>query len=388
VRPAAAQEVLYLQNESRLIPSDIAVLEVPEPRDDLPCMVHPVKARLGFDLRFHAGYEVEIPLDSLAGEGNQLSILFRVVPGGADGKAVYFTQKVSVPAIKEDAKGDALLQGEFDLGEGRYKIDWLMRDRQERVCSYYWDEAAELDGRDRDVALVVKPGEIRPFQSEQFVEEPPVRRTPDHPPLSVKLMVNFAPQLEGSSALQPIDTAAVVSLLRCFWREPRISRYSVVAFNLNSQKVLYRQEDTDWIDFQAIGDALKNLDVGRVDLSTLANKNAEGDFLGGLLKQELANGSDPDAVIFVGPKATWGQKISSDLLKEIGRPGYPVFYMNCNLFPARAPWRDAIGSAVKFFDGEEYSITSPRDLWSAVTDVITRIVKLRQDRRAALSSSR
>ena len=32
----------------------------------------------------------------------------------------------------------------FDVGEGKYHIDWLMRDRSERVCSYNWDARPSL----------------------------------------------------------------------------------------------------------------------------------------------------------------------------------------------------------------------------------------------------
>ena len=385
VCPAAAQELLKVQDSSRLIPSDLAVLEIPESRDDLPCTVRPTRARLGFDLRFHAGYEVNIPLKSLAGGGNLLTILFRVTPAVERGQPVYFTQQVSVPEIVEDAKGDASLHGSFDLGVGSYKIDWLMHDRQERVCSDYWDETAELDDRDKDIELTIKPNEIRGFEYEQFVGEPPIVRDTRHRPINIKLLVNFAPQVEGSAALGPSDTAALVSALRCFWREPRIGEYSVVGFNLNNRKVIYRKENADRIDFPAIGDALKSLQLGTVDMASLANKNAEADFLGDLLRQEFAVHPDPDAVIFIGPKATWEQKVPSDLLREIGRPGYPVFYMNCDLYPYRTPWRDAISRAVKFFDGQEYTISDPRDLWNAVTDAVTRIVELRGVRREAMA---
>ena len=38
--------------------TDLAVLEAQDVRKDLPCTVTPSKPVLGFDLRFHAGYEV------------------------------------------------------------------------------------------------------------------------------------------------------------------------------------------------------------------------------------------------------------------------------------------------------------------------------------------
>ena len=45
-----------------MMTTDLAVLEAQDVRKDLLCSVTPVKPVLGFDLRFHAGYEVNVPL--------------------------------------------------------------------------------------------------------------------------------------------------------------------------------------------------------------------------------------------------------------------------------------------------------------------------------------
>src|ERR1700716_3189343 len=51
-----------------LLPSDVAIFEAP-PRKDLPCTVDSRKPELGFDLRFHSGFDVSVPLRELAGAG-------------------------------------------------------------------------------------------------------------------------------------------------------------------------------------------------------------------------------------------------------------------------------------------------------------------------------
>jgi hypothetical protein len=47
--------------EAHLFNTDAAILESQDPRKDLPCTATPVKATLGFDLKFHSGYEVSVP---------------------------------------------------------------------------------------------------------------------------------------------------------------------------------------------------------------------------------------------------------------------------------------------------------------------------------------
>jgi hypothetical protein len=127
--------------------------------------------------------------------------------------------------------------------------------------------------------------------------------------------------------------------------------------------------------------------LGTVDIKRLNTKNGETEFLSTLIQQELKGEGHPDALIFAGPKVLLEENVSRDSLKEIGEVEYPVFYMNYNLQPQSMPWRDAIGSAVKFFRGYEFTISRPRDLWSAMTDMISKIVKFRSTRKTAALGS-
>ena len=137
----------------RLFNSDAAILEAQEVRRDLPCTVTPVKAVLGFDLNYHAGYEVSVTLKEVAGAEKQLTIVFRVVPAERPDEPIYFSQHIPVPSIEDNASGPAYLPGTFDVGEGKYHVDWLMRDRAERVCSSNWEVEASLPAKDKQMAL-------------------------------------------------------------------------------------------------------------------------------------------------------------------------------------------------------------------------------------------
>jgi hypothetical protein len=72
--------------------------------------------------------------------------------------------------------------------------------------------------------------------------------------------------------------------------------------------------------------------------------------------------------------------VPAESLKTVGVPDFPVFYMNYNLYPQVTPWRDAISHAVRFFKGQEYTISRPRDLWHAVTEIVSKIVKSKSGR--------
>ncbi|MEO5925254.1 MAG: acetyltransferase [Bryobacteraceae bacterium] len=374
----AQTPLLGVGTSVHLVNDDMAMLEAQIPRKDLPCKVEPSEPVLGFDLRFHAGYDVTIPLKELAGNENLLTMLFRVTPEADPEKRVYFTQSVRVPEIEEDAAGESTLGGIFDVGEGKYHVDWLMRDRQNHVCAFFWDKTAELSARDKDIELTIAPNAVEPTQSEQFLEDPPVQRESGRL-LNVKVMVNFAPQNQNSSAMRPIDTLALVTMMRRITREPRFGKFSVVAFNIQEQRVLYRQSSGDRIDFPALGKSIKGIEPGVLDLKLLANKRGEVEFLTDLIKTELSSSDRPDALIFAGPKYMVTEGSPEDELKAAESIDFPVFYLNYNLSPQSTPWRDSIGRAIRVFGGKEYALNRPRDLWFAVTEMVGRIVELKKE---------
>jgi hypothetical protein len=380
-RPAHAQALLGTPGgRVHLVGSDQAVLEAQDVRKELSCTVTPVKPVLGFDLRYHAGYSVSIPLKELAGPENVLNILFRVTPTDRTGEAQYFIQHFKVPMIEDEASGDAQLEGTVDLGEGKYHVDWMMRDHTESVCSFYWDMEAELPSKDREMHLEEAAGTIEPAHEEQFTEEPPVNRVLAPSPLKIKLLVNFAPQNYNASSLRPQDTVALVSILRRIARQPEFGKFSIVAFNIQEQKVLYRQQSEDSIDFPALGEALHSIKLGTVDTHRLQQKHGDTDFLTQLIQDEMKDADHPDALVFAGPKVLLDASVPEDTLKPLTGIDYPVFYVNYTLNPQAIPWRDSIGRAIRVFRGTEFSVTKPRDLWFSMSEMVSRIVRSKQGR--------
>jgi len=371
----------------RLMPSDAAILESTENRKDLPCTVVPDKPALGFDLKYHVGYEVSVAIRDLVGADNQLTMVFRVTPENQrDG--IYFSQHFQVPTIDRDEGGPAYLDGAFTVGEGKYHVDWLMRDRAERMCSFHWDSEANLPPKDKQMTLDIAAGAVQALDMEMFKQEPPVQREQKQAPLTVKVMMNFAPQDANGSALQPLDTRALLSIVRSIAREPRISKFSVVVYNMQQQKVVYRQDEVSQIDFPALGQAVKSLRLGTVDLKHLVQKHSDTEFLTQLMTSEIKDPKDGlDALIFAGPKVMLDDGVSAETLKQLADVKYPVFYMNYNANPQANPWRDAIGNAVRVLKGAEYTISRPRDLFFAWTEIMGRIVKSKVGRAATAEAT-
>jgi hypothetical protein len=362
-----------------ILPSDAEILASPVARKDLPCTVTPHKAELGFDLQFHTGFDVNVPLNELDGGDDMLTIVFRVYPQGQKDRSSYFAEHITVPTIDENAAGDAFLQGYFNVGEGSYHVDWLMRDRQERFCSDMWDTDAVLAAKDKGMRLFISPDEIQAALFEPFRDEPTSHRTVSgDDPINLKLLVNFAPEAKDQASLPAVDLAALVGILKTIEHDPRVGHVSLVAFNMQEHRVLYRQAAADQINFPALGRALQTMKLGTVGVATLGERHGDTEFLGDLIEKEIGAAAHPDAVVFAGPKAMLDTDVPQEDLKRIGDIECPVFYMNYNPNPQAIPWRDSIGHAVKFFKGTEYTISRPRDLWFATSEMVTRVVRSKQ----------
>jgi hypothetical protein len=373
--PAAAQTELTTSGGApAILTSDLAVLASSDQRDDLPCRVTWEKPAMAFDLRYHATYRVEMPLRGLAGDGNQLRILLRVTPEDAPGNTMFLKDRFSVPAIEENAKGEAYIGGEFTVGPGRYRVDWLMRDRTERVCSMHWAIEAKADEDLEQVELAIAPNTVEPRPHDPFSEAPPVDRD-GNPLLRVKLLVNFAPTDLREAALKPWDVQAITSILRTISREPTIGTFRLVAFNMHEEKVIYRQDEAGYIDFPGLGEAVSRMEIGTIDFQRLQDPESDVRFLATLLTEHAASEQPLDAIIIVGPKVMLDDKVPEGSLKQAATSNVPVFYFNYNSNPRKNPWRDTIATALKAYRGLAYSITFPKDLGSAMNDMMLRLTR-------------
>jgi hypothetical protein len=361
----------------RLHMDDAAVLDQEEqPRDNLPCVVTPGKAVLDFDFTFHSGYDVTIPARELE-PGSRLTVLLRVTPLTAKSDPTYFFQRVDVPRLQAPAKGDGVFHGFFVMGEGRYRIKWMMRDELSRVCSRSWEVQAKVGPKDGQIKPHIQPGEVRPLTDALFGQDPPVERTAKDGLLKVNIIANFVPRNPNATVLNDDDLEAVVAILRRISQDPRIGEYSLTACSLTAQNVFYRQESSGYIDYPALGAAMKSMNLGLISAKQLAAQKGPGQFILDLF-EEQARKADFDALILVGPKTGWEEKLPKEIADSAPLDGRLVFYLNYDRDPFQNPWPDLIANAVKRKRGMQYTITHPQDLFNAWSDLMSRVSKTKK----------
>jgi hypothetical protein len=363
----------------RLFPGDAEALDVREVKASLPCAVTPTVAELGFDFAFHAGYTVRIRLRDLAGNGTVLTNIFRVTSDSNPDSPVYFEQKWRVPNLREDSEGAAALEGSFSIGEGDYQVDWLIRDREERVCSAFWRVSARMPVRAREISAGLQPGSVSSREIDPYLQQEASRADP-RPRLSVSVLLNVGPRTPGAASVSAAESEAVLAMLRGIFREPRIDNISVTAFNLDQRQVIFEQENIRQLNHAGLAKAIASLPLGVVSLAQLAEKDAEARFLV-QLAAERAERNRPDALIFVGARAADGAGMARDLLRQLGDPRCPVFYLNFVPTPDTISWTDLIGSAVRHWRGREFNISKPLDLASAWSKIMSQLGEGKSCRR-------
>jgi len=367
---------VLLQGEARLLAGDLSVLDSRTARTDLSCQIEPKRPGLGFDLRFHTYYRVMVPRKMFELTGSALSVILRVRPVNHK-EPVYFGQRIVLPNLPAETKGMGLFAGGFDLGPGRYEVDWMMRDGVGRVCSTHWELEAKLGSRERNLPLTLAHDMIAEGLATPFDDEPASDRVATQG-LRVKILLNLSPAAERESLLNPHYANVLASMLRSIVREPDVSRVSVIAFNMRAQKVVYRQESAETVDFTALGKALATPDAGTVNYRLLQDRHSEAHFVTRLLIDQLGGRtSSEDAIIILGPKVSLEKNASLELLREAGAASCPIFYLNYNPNPFEDPFPDAIGSALKAYSAaSKYEIVRPHDFGAAMREVLLRLGRL------------
>ena len=358
----------------------------PTPSREISCRVRNFPPFLGFEFRFLTGYTAEIPLREIRGPANRFLLRVGVSPLWPEAaEEVYFSRRFEVDEISEIRRGAIQFSGSFAAGEGIYDVMWHLQDGFGRFCATRWRVDARRSKKDRGIDLTLSPGEVAPSLVYLFREESLVPPDPVGKMLRVKLLVSM--DVRGSHRISvPLwRYAPVLSILRVMARHPALAEFSVVAFSLDDQQVLFEQDHTKVIDFPGLGRTLEHLTPGTVAFNELG-KNREQNFFVRLLEKALLGDNDSDAFIFVGWDLGIGKKVEKGILAELRPSQTPVFYLN----PATPrSWRGLLGNAVKALGGTRYKVRHPRDLTDAIVRMLSEIPSrtssgIRQKARSAV----
>src|SRR5580704_13823457 len=291
--------------------------------DDRPlhCEVIPVPARFSFSFRFQTGYVVRMPLKQYTGAGHRWNVLMRITPQGGS-EPFYlgsYTRLRTVPKTNAQAE----FGGVYQVGEGRYAVDWMLADDQNRVCRKSWKVEAKLAANERGLKVGMAANTAGPLTFRRWSQQ---SDDDVHPIGRLTVLLHAAPLYPRSLRFRTQDRLLLVSSLASLLEALPARSVKVVVFNLDQQKELFRQDDLTPDSFDQVAQSTSNLQLQVVDYRVLQNRRGHISLLADLMKQELEAAQPSDKVIFLGPTSRFYDKVPDASLDQHSTSSPQFFY--------------------------------------------------------------
>ena len=343
-------------------------------KDDQPlhCEVTPIQPRLNFSFRFQAGYIFRVPMNQFAGSGHRWSVLTRVTPAeGGDASMLIARYRLpSVPKTKSKAEWGGL----YWLGEGNYRVEWVLFDEAQRVCRKQWKIEARLSSSERGITPGMPPGSVAQVSFRRW--SPEEDNAADAPRLRrLTVYLHAAPLFPRMTRFRTQDRLTLLGSLASLLESVPARTVRLVIFNLDQQKELFRRDVFRPEDFDQASQSLSGLQLQLVDYSVLKDARGHIHLLAELMNEQLAAPDPSDAVIFLGPAARYFDKLPQASLEEPSAAPPRFFYLQYKPYArARAEVADSIELAVKKVHGKKLEIRTPDDFARAIKHLESQLV--------------
>ena len=336
----------------------------------LRCEVTPIKPSLNFGFRFQAGYVVRVPMNQYSGSGHGWAMLTRITPEGGGRQPVYLTSGVPLPFVPK-TKVELEVGGGYLLGEGRYRVKWVMFDDADRVCRGSWRVDARLGRHERQVKLSMPRNTVAEFSLRGRSDRK--SGADDAAPFRLTVLLDAAPLDPFRTRLRASDRVILLGLLSSLLERVPARSVRLVIFNLDQQKILLRQDVFAPNALDRVAQSLNGLELGRVDYHVLQNPHGHLDLLAGLINQELHSETPSDVVVILGPATHYVDKVPEAALEE-SRGAVPQFF-NFRFKPyfrGDLDLPDSISLATAKVKGKTIVIRTPADFARAIEQIERR----------------
>ncbi len=352
-------------------PSVSALFDAPT-QDSLHCSFGRADTFLDFAFRYNAGYWVLTPLAQFT-PGESVASYVRVTPQG--GQPLMMRDSFEIASVppevvrhlgpKELKKLDLELSIGFALGEGRYSIDAVVVDRRGRSCRHHWTFTMHHPAR-AGPPLTLPPNTAAPLDSQVWDGKLAAKGEG----LRLTVLLDAAPMNRRMSKLYAWDRAFLLQSLASLLKQMPIESVRVVAFNLDQQRELFRQESFDVDGFGHLADALRKLENATISYKAL-ERRAWADFLVHLA-QEQAQSSTSNLVVFIGPSTRTWDRIPREMLSDIPTSASQFVYLE--YFPwFGAEYPDPIEYLTQDLHGTVYRFHSAEQFRQSVQKMLVKV---------------
>jgi hypothetical protein len=352
------------------LPAAFRQFEAQPGEKKLRCAVLPMRPVLNFGFRFQAGWVMRVPLDQFEGKGHQWGMLARVTPeGGA--KPLYLASAVRLPVVPK-TRQEVEVGGGFLLGEGKYRVDYLMADERGRVCRKSWTAHAARHRGEHAARLALLPNTASDLAMRGAKRLEPDRDA-DVRRLNLTVFLHAAPMSLRRTRMRASDRVMLLGTLGALLEQLPVRNVRLAVFNLEQQKVLLRQDGFTRDGLDRVSQSLNELELGTVDYRVLKDRRGHVALLADMVNRELAEQRRSDAVIVLGPATRFGDKIPEEAVEKPPDGKTPgVFYFQLQPYSMSPVFPDALKSAVGRLKGKTITVRSPADFARAIAQVLQR----------------
>jgi hypothetical protein len=343
----------------------------------LDCQIERVKPFLDFAFRFEGGFVVRCPVRLFEGKAVQMVAYARIRP--AEGETVVLGEEYTTPGIPADMRARTNLRklddhfelsGGFALGEGDYTIDLLVADSTERFLQTHW-KLKTVRGRGEEQVPLTMPAHTAGQLSSRPWDG---KLTGKGQGLRVTVLLDAAPRDPNSIRLRVWDRTFLLDSVSSLLRQIPCESVRLVAFNLEQQREIFREEQFDRTGFRRLGRALRDLELGTIEYAVLKRQWGSAELLANLTNREVQAEAPSDVVIFLGPVTRLMHRVSvADL--EPANNNRPQFF-DFEYFPAwmgGGEFPDSIHHVTIARNGTVLKIHSPGELARGIQKMLERI---------------
>lgn len=331
----------------------------------LDCSVSALRPTLNFSFRMQAGYVVRVPMNQYLGPGHIWVMLSEITPEAGDRRPVYLGAKVRLPDVPK-TKAEVEVGGGYLLGEGRYRVRFLLYDDAGRICRKQWNTEVRLSHGERHVKVAMAPHSVAAFSLLGRGDSARVRD--DKAPLRITILMHAAPLTPRRTRMRASDRMLLLGSLSALLERLPTRWVRLVLFNLDQQRELYRQEDFTPEKLEQVSTTMNELELGLVDYHVLQNSRGHVDLLADLVNQESRAEHPADVVVFLGPATRFGDKIPRESLDAPTGNAPRFFYFQYKpVFRREGPTLpDTINLTVGNLKGKTIQIHTPNEFARAI----------------------
>ena len=342
--------------------------------DSLKCDLRHLAPALDFAFRFDVRFVVAC---SLAQFQSDPGVTLYVRISAAKGKPLLLRRLYQLRPIPAEiqAKAGSLkklaiqMSGTFAAGEGNYFVDLMVADDQGKTFLKHWPVEVARKGRERDVPLAIAPNTVLPARLVPWNG----RAKGEPPGLRLTVLLHAAPINPRSARLYAWDRLFLLETLLSLVRQTPYASIRVVAFNLDQQKELFREENFNSKSLDRLAQSLQEAEMATVPVHALESAGRP-ELLAKLAQQELMKDSPSDAVIFLGPSSRFHEKVPKAELKGLENDGRRFFYFE--YFPAfmrGSELPDAIHFLTRDLHGTVFPIHSALELATSIQRMLSQL---------------